>query len=484
MSHQRKIGFGSLTIAIRRSFVILSAVFVFSCVELYNPNEPPSNVFATIDQFDRIVVSWNEVELAGVYSVYRSGTETGAFEYIGSTTTTSFIDVAIAPLIDYWYVVSAIVLSGDIEYEQQSAPVVGRSMHVFMWSTSVIAAGAVSMRIVADPTESGAAVIASAGDGESDVEVQRYTQAGGWQGFGASPARVTGDESGPFDVIATDGLLYLVAADRLHSGKLSVFSSAIGDAPEWIAVGDAGFGAASTGSASIVVSGGTPTVATRIGGPLSDPPTNYDQQSFQFTGAGWVALGVLPLTAAPDNPEPSQLKLVADGGTPILVIEDESDPMLSAIRIYEYSSSWVETTQLDAPGGAGILDGTLSVDFGASLIVTFIDEVTGIEVREVSGITWTDLAAPMSPDMMTGTLAVTADSQNVYIFYRDAVSLSGTVAKRAEDWSIVSASMDSDGLTGDLNVASLCIDTFENRVFAGYIDGGGFGAVGSAAIYQ
>lgn len=68
----------------------------------------PTGVSATDgDYVDKIVITWNAVEGATSYIVYRAETEEGPFESIAEVEETSYEDLDVAPHKTYWYKVRA-----------------------------------------------------------------------------------------------------------------------------------------------------------------------------------------------------------------------------------------------------------------------------------------------------------------------------------------------------------------------------------------
>ena len=73
----------------------------------------------------------------------------------------------------------------------------------------------------------------------------------------------------------------------------------------------------------------------------------------------------------------------------------------------------------------------------------------------------------------------------MYLFLRNADNLEGEVYLYDESWNILEYDDDGTSLTSSLDLAHLKLRTLNNRIYAAFIDGSGFGgSTFSVAIYQ
>ena len=122
-------------------FVSMYLTLIMSCVEWSVPANPPQNVSATQGtEEDRVILTWDPVQRAGVYHIYRGASLDDTFAYLGSSAGTSYIDISIDPEIHYWYVVAVSDYQGRSEFELAAEPVEGWAFHTFEWISSVVAA--------------------------------------------------------------------------------------------------------------------------------------------------------------------------------------------------------------------------------------------------------------------------------------------------------------------------------------------------------
>ena len=75
--------------------------------------EKPVNLRAEALSSDTIATSWSSVAGAQAYELYRSTSEPGPYELIGTSTSTQFMDVGLSPGTTYYYRVVAVDENGD-----------------------------------------------------------------------------------------------------------------------------------------------------------------------------------------------------------------------------------------------------------------------------------------------------------------------------------------------------------------------------------
>ena len=113
-----------------------------------------------------------------------------------------------------------------------------------------------------------------------------------------------------------------------------------------------------------------------------------------------------------------------------------------------------------------------------------LDTSAGLIVSRFDGSSWSDLGYTFDADPTNESVAIGADENRLVLFSRDATTLEGVVSEYDGDWSVLPQSEDTTGLTSSLNLRQLRIDTFANRIFAGFVDGTAFGLSASVGIYR
>ena len=220
--------------------LLLSSCLIIACNGFYS-NTPgiPQNLSATSgenSEADRIILSWDIVDTAGVYNIYRSLTETPDedFLFIGATASASFIDTDVIEEIPYYYRVSASDLWGGNE-SGKCAPVTGAT-HVFKWQDEVeIAAAMDEPRI-----RNGAAEVLYAGyfnTADNTIIFRSYdTDDDTWTDY-PSPGTVPAGAQ-CWDFIRSGGTLYIVYPDGTDYGQV-IIKKYNTDDEIWEAVGTA-----------------------------------------------------------------------------------------------------------------------------------------------------------------------------------------------------------------------------------------------------
>ena len=468
-------------------FTFLAALISIGCVEFYHPVGAPTGVSATLDEFDRIVLGWEPVEFAAGYSVHRSEAEDGAYDSIGSTSIAAYIDIDVGPVVEYWYAVSAIAFRSGAEEPQMSSPVRGTSLHEFAWSVSSVGFNADFVRIADDSSRGGYAFAATAEFGESEISMNVF-DGSTWSTIASvgSVETVDGEPNAPFAVIESEATLYVAFSDRTQSNRLTVRSDTSPFGQGWVVVGSAGFGVEPAGRIELILAGENPVVASLVG------TAPYGVQVFEYD-SDWTAMGDLATLLS--GLSAKNVRIVSQNGSVVLIIEvliiEDTSLNPSQLMVYDYAagSSWSPRTSLSRPGGDRTL---VSIDAAAKptsseeeLFVGFIDGTNGLTVASHDGSSWIALTSPAQVDPATGYMALTVgDDGTLYLFAREAASLAGVVYSYDSVWTLVAFSESADEITSSLNLGQLDLASFQNRIFAGFVDGEGFGDGASVAVSQ
>ena len=457
--------------------IVLLVLLLAGCVELYRPAAAPSGLAATTDEIDRIVLTWNEVSFAAAYAVYRSVSEDGVYDWIGSVTALTYIDIDVGPEIEYWYSVASLSYgSSDSLSPVLSAPVRGTSVHDFTWSISSVDFDAEFIRLAADTEREGYAYAATSLSGESEISI--HLQDGlEWTTFDISPGTVSADsaESAPFAITSYNGGTLVAFADRSNGDRLTVRSAESNVESVWTTLGTEGFADPPSGAIEAEIMNDTPIVVSMFA-------TSPLVQALAFDGTSWQPLG--DLTASLSGRTSEKASVAARNATAILAIED-SVPTPSLVVLYEYSdgSGWTEIATLPRSGDAELVE--MSIAATESLIyLATLDASAGLIVSRFDGSSWINLGFPLSADPSSEALAIGVEDSRVVLFSRDATTLEGVVSEYDGDWSMLPQSEDTVGLTSSLNLRQLRIDVFANRIFAGYVNGTAFGSSASVGIYH
>ena len=460
------------------ALAFFSLTLIFSaCVELYGPDHGPDNLIATQGtEQDRIILTWDEVQRAGVYYIYRAIDVDAEYEYLGATQLVSYIDTTIDPEVHYWYIVASAAASGNTETEYRSDPVEGWSIHTFAWSVSTVGFGAAQIRIAENRVRSGVAYVAYAGDTEGPITVSMYENAA-WQTLGSDFGAVDGSIRGNF-VVAVFGADPVVAfADETAGGKLSLFGyDSTLDPPDWTPLGPSGQGSVSAGMLTVATDDTTMYLAGLVGTVGTDPPFQIQVLSCDAAG-NWVSLPS-PLGAETDVSHPV---LSVSNGNLTIAYEDQTNAT-SDIVVKSYAGSWsvVDTYATSADIPDGVLD--YSVDTGDDTpYVSFIDDALGnLSVLSYNGSTWDDLSPIIETDPLSESLALSVDLGNVYLFYRDLPSGRGNIVKLAAQWDFIPLNDSQTGITGQFNLSSFVLAIYNNRIFAAFAEN----TTVSVAVYE
>lgn len=475
---------------------LMLGIILTGCVELYAPAGPVTGLTASQDEEDRIIISWDPVARAGGYAIYRSRAEDGEFERIASTSAPGYIDTTVGPELVYWYAIAVIPFAGASGTVELSMPVSGTSTHVFAWTTSTRQTGASTAAITLDMQRAGELYAAAAGEAETSISVDAFGPAG-WSGFGDPVGTINAELPGGFAMAAVDRVVYVAYADRTRSGSITVTSRVLHDeepdsddaddegstveSNDWTFVGSAGFGVAPTGRLNLVATAdGELLVTSRTG-----DSGGYAIQAFRWDGAAWSTENI----GVPGGQQPVQHRLAVVENTISLVFEDQASGDPSTLRLYRYvaETGWSEEAPFSRSSGTTILEGAVSIDAAPGrLVAAFVDESTGLGFASCGTSGWVEIAVTRDADLLTGIVAAATDGNRDYLFYRDAASLAGLIERYdGTSWSQIPATEDEPSLTTSLSLSALMLETVDNRLYAGYIDGSGFGGSGfSVSVYQ
>jgi hypothetical protein len=461
--------------------IILLTSLLWGCLETYAPGSYPANLQASQLEEDKIILTWETVNFAGGYTVYRSLTQDGDFVFIGLTGVTGFVDIDVEPELSYWYAVGVLPYSGDVAREMRTPAVEGTSTHVFGWSRSSLGNGAENMDIAIDRNNPGHIYAASSGSGETQISVDFYNGTN-WTGFGIDVGTIDSTGDGLFSIASLSETVYVVYSDRSGNGKLSIESRIAGEETTWQQVGSAALGSAPTGTAQIVVTDDESLYVASRTGTSEDP--SYDIQVFRFDNDVWNEIPIgLPVAY-----NPGQIRLVTDGTKPYIFLEDVTSGSRSDVRVYSYDpqSGWTEGESLVRASGNAFIQGAFAADvYAGDYSISFVDSQTGTQAFSYHGSEWVDLLFPQDGDLLTGAIGVAIESDTTYVFYRDDETLTGNIQIHTDSWIALPYGDEDEAVTSPLDVTHLEIKVLHNRLYAAFIDGSGFGGSSfQVAIYQ
>lgn len=457
---------GRVSISAKTSVIVSVFLLTVSCIALVGPASAPENVKATQGtKEDRVILTWDEVKRAGVYAVYRSSSENGDYEYLASTDGTSYVDVAVAALVRYWYIVAAADYLGRAESEKPAAPVEGWCIHTFSWQSSTLTFDGSQFDIVANPAAIGEAFAVWCGATQSAVNAEVYRE-GEWRALSDPFGITTGDVAGSVSIATAGGVPYIAYRDEASGGELAaVYLDESGEEPEWKTLGSAGPGispirgleSAFAGS-DFYVAGLYDTVAEGEPAPVV---------VFLFSNdTGWQ-------NVSPDAPAVSASSLSLAGGDadPFLAYYDET---ATAVVVLQHDGGWTDTGFFLDYGAANVPDGYLDLCFDETtgeLVLAFYDSTAGalkVWAYDTSAGEWSGVVDPpvtAHPD--AGTVGISSDQGVRYLYYKDSVSNRGTVTRfQDSSWETLPLSDETEGITGQLNLAELAIDARQYIVFA------------------
>ena len=453
------------------------ALLAAGCVELYRPSGAPTGLAASTDEVDRIILTWNQVSFASAYSVYRSESENGDFAWIGSVSSSTYIDIDVGPEIDYWYAVAAMPYASPEAFTYVlSAAVLGTSLHDFAWSIASVDFDGEFVQLAADRTREGAAYAATSLSGESEIAIHRYDGVE-WTEFDNTPGTASADtaDSAPFTLASFSDSVLLAFADRANGDRLTVRTAGADPESEWTTLGAAGFGEAPSGRMETDVLNDAPIVVSEI-------TTAPLVQAFIYDGTAWQSMG--DLTTSLSGRTSAGISVARRSVTSILAIEDTT-PTPSLVVVYEYSdgSGWTEITNLPRIGDDVLIGFSVAATESFVYLAT-LDASSGLIVSRFDGSSWTDLVYPFDADPSAEGVAIDAEGSRLILFSRDGTTLEGVISEYDEAWNVLPQSEDNEGVTSSLNLRQLRVDTFANRIFAGFVDGTAFGLSASVGIYR
>ncbi len=446
-----------------RGFAVVTvALFFFSCLALVSLKSAPEGVEATQgSEEDRVIITWEPVERAGVYHVYRSESKEGKYEYLASTDGTDYIDVTVAPLVRYWYRVAAADYLSRPESEKLSIPVEGWCIHVFSWSGSVVATGAAGFDAAPNAATPGELFVCWYGAGESAVTLEVYRDEQ-WQSVGEPVGVTDGDIQGSVTVAESGSVPYLAYRDQTTGGKLTAVKlEGNGEDAAWVPLEDPGQGSVPVRELRSTVVGGYLYVAALDDTtPATDPAPLL---VFRYSDStGWTDISPEPpvSTSAPS--------LTNDGSAPIIAYENGAGSV--SVRQYD-GGNWVDTGTPFPYAGDDVPDGYLDSGFDpatSTYVLSFYDSGPGaLKAFSYDGSVWTDMnpAVDAAPD--AASVSVSAEEGIVYLFYKDRQSNRGTVISYAESqWQPVPQNETTVGITGQFNVDELDIEAVQFTIFA------------------
>lgn len=85
-------------------------------IKVYATLNKASGVTANYNSKDRVKITWNKVDNATKYKIYRSTSQNGSYKYIGITTNQSFEDTNISKGSSYYYMVRSYRNMGGAKY--------------------------------------------------------------------------------------------------------------------------------------------------------------------------------------------------------------------------------------------------------------------------------------------------------------------------------------------------------------------------------
>jgi hypothetical protein len=471
----------------------LTAFLLTSCTWIYGPEMAvPENLSATTAETDKIVLTWDAVENADIYYIYRSPSQDGTFGYHSFSYTAGYTDTDIDPEVAYYYKVTA----SDLESNNESpltAAVRGDSRHDFAWSQTAVlsTAGASQIRICADPAPAAGshddyrawAVLAGDTPG-SPAEVHGYNRkTDGWEQFGEPFGSIDPSSPGSIDVAAYAGEVFAAYADTGYGGRITVkrYDWA---AETWNNVGTTGpEGITGSDDARYISLEVAPAAAEPLPELVwieSDGSTYAVSSSFyDHSSDAWSTPVPLPDGGSGADPYVGT-STIRTASRLIAAFEDESG---SGDRIKSGKfdgTTWtaVSSTGGLPGGGEDILDGyaTLSGFSATDLYLAFMTDVPAFEVRRYDGTDWTTDLTPggVSVSTVAETVGLAADDVDgekyLYLFYRDG--LSGYVRRRdisAGTWELLPLSADTEEMS--LNPTYPEATAYNNLVFCAFLTG-------------
>ena len=218
-------------------FLIIISILP-ACNGIYNLKPAaPTSVAATgadDDEMTRIIISWDSMENAAVYYVYRSDVITGPFEFYGQTASEEFIDNDIDYDTEYYYRVSSGNAWGT--YESDLSSVVMGITHEFSWSGTPVTIDTGSSPKLESSFQ---AVYLYYLDASDNITIRIYDPEEDdpllqWDDSVSSPGATS---NGIYDVVRSVTTYYSVFEDSANSNALTVreYNSMFG---MWETIGD------------------------------------------------------------------------------------------------------------------------------------------------------------------------------------------------------------------------------------------------------
>ena len=474
-------GKGSRSLHRRALFPAAAALLLFllaGCEWINGPDlTPPLNLAATTGLSDIITLTWDPVEKADIYYIYRSGSEDGEFTYAGfvplpeeddnsddetagEEAQLTWSDSDIAYQVNYWYSVTAAHLVSNNESVMTDA-VMGRAEHDYAWSTAATAGtGAAAMDLAldtADGSETGTPFMITVDDDATGaVSVYEYDGGSGtWSAVGDSLGTSDSSAVRPAAVAAYDGTIHAAYTDAGLSNRVTVKTWNSAD-ETWDVVGTAGFSG-----------------------------DNADYLSMDTDSAtGTVYLGYIDGTGA--------VEIRNNGNDFVSAADPTTGTILSSLTIAQTGSTTHYAVEIDTPAvETSLANQSVSVDLNdnyldiaavsaTEIYVAYHDD-SGFFVRKYNG-SWNDITPTtpaISPDPSTASVALAWDSEEstLYLLYHD--TLQSKVLKYSGSGSDWEETADTDTENGiAVSASNLELEAFKNFLYAGYISIG----AGSASL--
>lgn len=448
-------------------FVLCIFTTLVSCELINGPDlAAPEAISATTEELDKIVLSWDEIEKADIYYIYRSGSEDGDFEYYGFTYAGTFTDTKIAPEIPYWYTVTASDLETDNE-SPRSDPVEGNSDHEYAWSQAVTAGtGAARQRLTLDTAPDSLSEIGTApaylgyaaDDETGSITVSKYNPTtGAFDPLSGAVGTTDVDLPRTFDIRAYNDTVYLAYSDKGLGGKVTV-QSYTATAGTWQIIGEEGFSSGTDARyVSVDIDPGTGTVYVGY----------IDSSGFEVRNSGDLFASA-PITSA--DPDTSAL-IEFDGASLRYAYEDED-------------TNTIEAASTAAATGVNLRDGYIDFTAGSPSEMYIAYYTDKLYVKRFNGSDWsTDLTPPgISASISSASVSLAywdldptdGDPGDLYLYYSDdggGFGAAGIVKKYdGSDWTTLPGSEDTESIA--TAPTEIELETYRNIVYASYLTAG------------
>lgn len=463
----KRTGRGAERLLAAAAVIFTLMLFLAGCEWFLGP-EPaaPENLTATTGEADKIELSWEEVEKADVYYIYRADTEEDEYEYHAFSYGPVYTDTKIAYERSYFYKVTAADMETNNE-SPRSEPAEGSSTHEYGWSGTIIAAaGAAQQRLALDKTDpadgseaGGVYLAAAADDATGAVSVYKYDRdAGSWTALGEPFGTTDTAEFRVLDICAGGGEVYAAYSDKGLGGKVTVRKY-----NETDEIWDIYPSAADEGFSS---------------------GTNARYLSMDIDSAGVVYVGYMDSGGAYINR--SSDNFTADLSPPNFSLDDSS-VVIDIAGSNTYAAFEDEGTDIkaagitvDGTGGQNLRNNYLDFTAVASSEMYIAYYTDALYVKKYNGSDWNSDITPADINASGSAASVAVaydnpagtDDGTLYLFYRDA--LSGGIVKKYNGspaaWQTMSIDEETDQIA--LTPAALELEAYNNFIYASYLTGG------------